>query len=64
MDIIDKMAGAPMRWNDGNVVHSVEGTRDGDGMLVLWTLCHHDVPEGAVLDHRSVVTCKVCLKAT
>jgi hypothetical protein len=61
-EMITHRAGADLRWFDGNVVHAVEGTHQ-DGIEVFWTLCHHDLPVGAVTDEERPVTCPECLAA-
>jgi hypothetical protein len=59
---ITQNAGGDLRWFDGDVVHAVEGSVQ-NGSAVFWTLCHRDLPPGAVTDENRRVTCPRCLDA-
>jgi hypothetical protein len=63
MTLIKNIAGAPMRWNDGQSTHAVEGAYAPEGILSLWTLCNRDVPEDSLIDEPITVTCPECLAA-
>lgn len=61
MSTIDKLSGKPLRWNDGAIVHAVQGTRSSAGEPMLWTFCQRDVPDGEAVDEDVTVTCPACL---
>lgn len=58
----------PAFWDDGNAVHACEGAEVHDGVFLMWTKCHRDVPAGAAYVLKQdqwtyggdVVTCQKC----
>jgi hypothetical protein len=44
------------------LVHAVQGSVVHDDILLLWTLCLHDVPPGAAVNEQIPVTCVNCLE--
>jgi hypothetical protein len=60
MLILKRIANVPLRWDDGTVVHAVEGV-ENDYSVLLRTSCRKMVAAGAVLRHDATVTCPACL---
>ncbi len=59
---IENIDGLPLRFNDGSLVHAVQGSVVQGDILLLWTLCLHDVPADAAVTGDLQVTCVNCLE--
>lgn len=61
-DVFREIDGNPILWDDGKIIHRVEG---GWGPLnqfrLLWTDCEKDVPANAAHQSDEKVTCEKCL---
>lgn len=61
MDTIRTSDGSPLRWDDGALIHGIEGALICQGSLTLWTRCRHNVPAGSEIRDSVEVTCPYCL---
>ena len=53
--------GKPIFYQQGNIVHSVEGGKGPNDINILWTLCNIDVPANeGFISSDAVVTCPGC----
>lgn len=61
-DIYREIDGRPILWDDGKVVHRVEGGWGPQSLFrLLWTDCEIDVPDNKGYTGDDKVTCKKCL---
>lgn len=61
-DVFREINGRPILWNDGKVIHRVEG---GWGPLnqfrILWTDCEKDVPANKAHQSNEKANCPACI---
>jgi hypothetical protein len=62
MLIMKELGSVPLRWDDGRVIHAVEGARS-DYTVLLWTRCRRNLAAGAVMHCDLPITCPDCLQA-
>lgn len=63
-DVFREIKGTPILWNDGKVIHRVEGGwGPGDVGRILWTDCEKDVPANKAHLGGDKVTCAECISS-
>ena len=64
MSDIQDIDGKPIKWDDGKVIHSVEGADLNfyqNSIRLLWTKCDRDVPANKAFTSDDKVDCPTCL---
>lgn len=63
--MINTINGSPIKWDDGKVIHRVEGDTINfpqNPIRLLWTKCDKDVPANKAFTGEGDVNCPKCME--